>query len=78
MDDDHSVLAARALTEIAYTNVYVLDGGVRAWMTAGYRIETGLAAVLVKPKDIVLSPSIKGDKEAMKQYLEWEEKLAKS
>jgi rhodanese-related sulfurtransferase len=74
-DSQHSVLAARALTEIGYRNVSVLNGGVRAWTAAGYPTEKGLAPYLVEPKDVVLSPSITGDKEAMKRYLEWEVKL---
>jgi rhodanese-related sulfurtransferase len=74
-DGQHSVLAARALTEIGYRSVSVLNGGVRAWTAAGYPTEKGLAPYLVEPKDVVLSPSITGDKEAMKRYLEWEVKL---
>src|SRR5262249_20926508 len=76
-DARNSVLGARTLAEIGYENIYVLDGGVGAWREAGYRTETGLAPVLVQPKDVVLSPSIRGDREEMRRYLEWEEKLAK-
>jgi len=74
-DGQHSVLAVRSLTEIGYRNVSVLRGGVGAWIGAGYATEKGLESCLVEPNDIVLSPSIKGDKEAMKRYLEWEMKL---
>ena len=71
----NSVLAAAALAEIGYTEVSVLDGGMRAWTAAGYRTEKGLDSRLVEPNDVVLSPSVRGNKEAMKRYLEWEVKL---
>ena len=48
---------------------------IAAFYRAGYPIERGLEACLVEPNDIVLSPSVKGDKEAMRRYLEWEIKL---
>lgn len=70
-----STLAAGTFAEMGYTEVFVLDGGVQAWTRAGYPIEKGLESCLVEPNDIVLSPSVKGDKEAMRRYLEWEIKL---
>ena len=45
------------------------------WAGAGYPTERGLESCLVEPNDVVLSPSVKGDKEAMRRYLEWEVKL---
>jgi len=33
-----SAIAARALVEAGYTNVYNLDGGFRAWTSAGYEL----------------------------------------
>jgi rhodanese-related sulfurtransferase len=72
-----STLAARTLAELGYKEVFVLDGGVRAWLRAGYPTLIGLDGCLVEPNDVVLSPSIKGDKEAMRRYLEWELKLAR-
>ena len=41
-DGQRSVFAARALMEIGYTNVCVLEGGVRAWSAAGFPTERGL------------------------------------
>jgi rhodanese-related sulfurtransferase len=74
-DDRNSFFAAQALTELGYTDVFVLDGGLQAWLGAGYPTEEGLDSCLAEPKDVVLSPSIRGDKEDMKHYLEWEIKL---
>ncbi len=74
-DGRQSPLAARSLSEIGYTNVSVLDGGVRGWSAAGLPVETGLDTCLVEPNDVVLSPSMRGNKEDMQRYLEWELKL---
>jgi rhodanese-related sulfurtransferase len=74
-DGQHSVFAAQTLQDLGYTNVTVLGGGVRAWLVAGLPIEKGLDACLVEPNDVVLSPSIRGSKEDMLRYLEWETKL---
>lgn len=74
-DGAPSVFAARALAKYGYSTVYVLDGGVRAWIAAGFPTESGLTACLTETNDVVLSPSIKGNKEDMQRYLEWEEKL---
>jgi rhodanese-related sulfurtransferase len=76
-DGRQSVFAARTLEKKGYKDVSVLDGGVRAWAAAGYRTERGLDSCLVEPNDVVVSPSIKGDKEAMRRYLDWEIKLVK-
>ena len=74
-DGRNSTLAAPTLLEMGYKEVFVLDDGVQAWAGAGYPTERGLDSCLVEPDDVVLSPSIKGDKEAMRRYLEWEIKL---
>lgn len=76
-DGRNSVLASRTLEEMGYTAVSVLEGGVRAWIAAGYPTERGLEHCLTAPDDVVLSPSIRGDKEAMRRYLEWEVELGK-
>ena len=70
-----SILAARTLAEMDYTEIFVLDGGIQTWARAGQPTERGLDSCLVEPNDVVLSPSVKGDKEAMRRYLEWEVKL---
>jgi rhodanese-related sulfurtransferase len=74
-DGQNSVLAARALTNNGYAKVFVLDGGVGSWVAAHHSTEDGLQSCLVEPNDIVFSPSIRGNKEDMKRYLEWEVKL---
>jgi rhodanese-related sulfurtransferase len=75
LDGMQSVFAARALAEIGYQNVSVLNGGVRAWSAAGLPTEKGLDDCLVETNDVVLSPSVRGNKEDMQRYLDWETKL---
>jgi rhodanese-related sulfurtransferase len=70
-----SLFAARALLDLGYTDVSVLAGGVREWSAAGHPTENGLQSCLVEPNDVVLSPSIRGNKEDMQKYLDWELKL---
>jgi hypothetical protein len=48
---------------------------VRAWIAAGLPTESGLTACLTEINDVVLSPSIKGNKEDMQRYLDWELEL---
>jgi rhodanese-related sulfurtransferase len=74
-DGQQSVFAARALVEIGYTDVAVMDGGVRAWAAEGFSTERGLEGCLVQPSDVVLSPSIRGSKKDMQRYLDWERAL---
>jgi len=74
-DGRQSAFAARALVEIGWQNVAVLRGGIRAWQERGHAIETGLTDALIEPNDVVLSPSIRGTKEDMQNYLNWELKL---
>lgn len=74
-DGRQSTLAALTLGEMGYRDVAVLDGGVRAWVAAGQRTEQGLTACLTPTNDVVLSPSIRGTKEDMQRYLDWEVKL---
>jgi rhodanese-related sulfurtransferase len=74
-DGQSSIFGARTLAEMGYKEIFVLDGGVQSWARAGYPTERGLESCLAEPNDVVLSPSVKGDKEAMRCYLEWEVKL---
>jgi len=74
-DGRQSIFAACALAGLGYNKVRVLTGGVRAWRAASMRTETGLDGCLVRANDVVLSPSIRGTKEDMQRYLDWETKL---
>jgi rhodanese-related sulfurtransferase len=76
-DGQQSIFAARTLREMDYRDVSILDGGVRAWLEAGLPTEKGLEGCLLQPNDVVLSPSIRGNKEDMQRYLEWELKLGR-
>jgi rhodanese-related sulfurtransferase len=74
-DGRQSTFAARTLAAMGYTSVIVLQGGVKAWRAAGYETENGLTACWSDVNDVVVSPSITGDKEAMQRYLDWELQL---
>jgi rhodanese-related sulfurtransferase len=76
-DARQSTLAALTLAEMGYTDVAVLDGGMRAWGAAGLPTEQGVEGCLGERNDVVLSPSIRGTKEDMQRYLDWELKLQK-
>lgn len=76
-DGRQSILAALALGELGYRDIVVLGGGVRAWSAAGFPTEQGVDGCLVECNDVVLSPSIRGTKEDMQRYLDWELQLKK-
>ena len=76
-DGRQSALAALTLGELGYGDVAVLDGGARAWSANGFPTEQGAGGCLVEPNDVVLSPSIRGSKEDMQRYLDWELTLKK-
>jgi rhodanese-related sulfurtransferase len=76
-DGRQSILAAATLKEMGYGEVTVLRGGVRAWAAAGFPTAQGMDSCLVEPNDVVLSPSIRGNKEDMQRYLDWELTLRK-
>ena len=74
-DGRHSALAARTLASLGYASVSVLEGGVNAWRAAGYPLESGMTVCLSEANDVVVSPSITGDKAEMRRYLDWELQL---
>ncbi len=76
-DGRQSMLAAITLGEMGYTDVVVLAGGVRVWSAAGFPTEQGVDGCLAERNDVVLSPSIRGTKEDMRRYLDWELTLQK-
>ena len=65
-------LAARQLAQVGYGDLQLLAGGVRSWTAAGLATAVGLDDCLVKANDVVLSPSIRGNREEMQGYLDWE------
>ena len=74
-EGEQSLFAASALAECGYREVSVLAGGVKAWRDAGLPTVSGLTACLTDANDIVLSPSITGNQDDMRRYLEWEKRL---
>jgi rhodanese-related sulfurtransferase len=74
-DGRQSIFAARQLAQVGYSDLQVLDGGVRSWTAAGLETAVGFDDCLVKTNDVVLSPSIRGNKEDMLNYLNWELQL---
>src|SRR5262249_48308587 len=74
-DGQSSIIAAKTLAEMGYKEIFVLNGGGVMWGRSGYATTKGLESCLVEPNDVVLSPSVEGDKEAMRRYLDWEMKL---
>ena len=74
LDGVRSTLAAATLQEMGYTDVAVLDGGLRAWREAGLPVEMGLSGVMSSPNDVVLSGPDRNYADMM-NYLRWEEAL---
>jgi rhodanese-related sulfurtransferase len=69
-----ATLAAATLGALGYTAVRVLDGGTQAWEAAGLALEHGATRLLDEPDDVVLKPYERG-RQAMEDYLRWEELL---
>lgn len=74
-DGRQSIFAARQLARVGYQDVLVLEGGVRGWIAAGFLTAVGGDDCLVPANDVVLSPSIRGSKQDMLNYLNWELQL---
>ncbi|EKN70653.1 Rhodanese-like protein [Neobacillus bataviensis LMG 21833] len=66
-----STLSAKTLKELGYEDVYVLEGGKKAWSEAGYTFENGKKGIIKEPDDIAYHPYEISEK-AMIDYLEWE------
>ncbi|MEE9274513.1 MAG: rhodanese-like domain-containing protein, partial [bacterium] len=75
-DGRMAALAARALGEMGRRRVAFLDGGKRAWAAAGLPLEAGEEGIEGAPRDVTLKPYDIG-REAMIEYLAWEEELGK-
>ena len=73
-DGNQSVLAAAALSDLGYSSVTALRGGMRAWTSSGAPIETGLSGVMSPPSDTLASGPDRNFAD-MVNYLRWEEEL---
>jgi rhodanese-related sulfurtransferase len=71
-------LAADALSQIGFTNVYALEGGTKEWAAADLPIEIGLGGVMQTPNDVLPPPTGPERSHAdMINYLRWEEALGR-
>jgi rhodanese-related sulfurtransferase len=73
-DGVQSTLAVATLRRLGYAGARVLEGGTRAWATAGLPVERGATRLLDEPDDVVLKAYDRG-REGMVTYLRWEEAL---
>jgi rhodanese-related sulfurtransferase len=67
-DGAQSAFAAATLRRRGYVHVAWLQGGTRIWSAAGRPIETAAAP----PPDDEMLPPTRRDREAMRDYLDWE------
>ena len=66
--------AAATLLDMGYTEVAVLDGGMRAWQNSGRGVEKGLTGVMYPPSDMVAAGPDRNFADKI-NYLRWEEEL---
>ena len=73
-DGDLARIAAAELARTIALPVWALEGGTRAWTSAGYSLATGADRMAEMPDDVWLPPRERGgDREsAMRAYLAWE------
>ena len=69
-----SILAFATLTEMGYTDVSVLEGGMKAWRSQGLAVEKGLSGVMTPPTDVVVMGPHRSYADTI-HYLRWEEEL---
>jgi rhodanese-related sulfurtransferase len=74
-DGRAALLAAATLLDLGYADVTALDGGTRAWRSAGLTIEQGLTGVMQPPDDVIPAGLERSSAEAI-EYLRWETALA--
>ena len=77
LSSDDGLLARFAAPELVHAvsgEVYVLDGGTRAWAQAGYPMQTGDTHLASDPIDRYQRPyeGTEAPPEAMQAYLDWE------
>lgn len=66
-----STLCAATLLELGFKDIYVLEGGKKAWSKAGYSFEYGSKGFIKEADDIYLDDPDRGKKH-MNDYLVWE------
>jgi rhodanese-related sulfurtransferase len=76
LDGGTAPLAARDLSRIGYANCATLEGGFRAWLSAGLEVERGLTNVMIPPEDVLPTIPFRSF-ENMMNYLRWEEALGR-
>ncbi len=69
-----SALAGATLTDMGYSEVSVLDGGMAAWRSDGLDAENGLSGVMTPPTDVVVMGPHRSYAETI-HYLRWETEL---
>ena len=73
-DGRNSVFAAATLIDMGYSDVLVLQGGLRSWQADGLDVESGLTGVMAPPSDVLYSGPDRTYAEMM-HYLRWETAL---
>ena len=73
-DGVQSTLAAATLSELGYSNVSVLNGGMAAWLESRLPVERGLSGVMSIPTDVLPMGPDRNFAD-MVNYLRWEEEL---
>ncbi len=69
-----SALAGATLTDMGYSEVSVLDGGMAAWRSDGLDAENGLSGVMTPPTDVVVMGPHRSYADTI-HYLRWETEL---
>ena len=69
-----SLLASATLSEMDYSDVTVLEGGMNAWRSEGLEVEKGLSGVMTPPTDVVVMGPHRSYADTI-NYLRWETEL---
>ena len=69
-----STFAAATLSDMGYSDVSVLNGGMKAWRSDGLPVETGLSGVMTPPTDVVVMGPHRSYADTI-HYLRWETEL---
>ena len=69
-----SILAGATLSDMGYSHVSKLEGGINAWRSRGLPVERGLSGVMTPPTDVVVMGPHRSYADTI-HYLRWEEEL---